>query len=213
MIPGIPLLGQLSWRLFLVMIMDLKQRQVQEKKKKGGDINFIPSCFPLKDVYFLSHYPVTAGRLTGTVNPKSLPAHQLATICSFVSLRLKFNLLGRLTSGSGRSCDLKDIGYHQGGTLYAACASRQSSSSFGETWWCISCIRIKHIYAQWRRDVEARMMTTEERTWKASEELSALHLFMCKTWVSAVIGNEFCLCRQSNGAEQSEETEGWKQEK
>lgn len=105
-------------------------------KKEKRDISFIPSYFHLKDVYiyFLSHHPVTAGRLTGTVNPKSLPAHQLATIYSFVSLRLKFNLLGRLMSGSGRSCDLKDIGCHQGGTLYAACASRQSSCSFGETW-------------------------------------------------------------------------------
>lgn len=144
--PGVPFLGQLSWGLFLVTIVDLKQRQVQEKKKKR-DISFIPSYFHLKDVYFLSHHPVTAGRLTGTVNPKSLPAHQLATIYSFVSLRLKFNLLGRPTSGSGRSCDLKDIGCHQGGTLYAACASRQSSCSFGETWWCISRIRRKCIYA------------------------------------------------------------------
>lgn len=107
--PGIPLLGQLSWRLFLVVIMDLKQRQVQ--KKNGTS---------LKDVYFLSHYPVTAGRLTGTVNPKSFPALQLATIYSFVALRLKFNLPGRLTSGSGHSCDPKDIGYHQGGT-YPLC--------------------------------------------------------------------------------------------
>ena len=38
------------------------------------------------------------------------------------------------------------------------------------------------------------------------------YLFMCKTWVSAVIGNELSLCRQANSAEQSEETEGWKQE-
>lgn len=91
--------------------MDLKQRQVQEKKR---DINFIPSYFHLKDVYFLSHYPVAAGRLRGTVNPKSLPGHHLATIYTRVMLRLKFILLGRLMSGSGRSSDLKDTGYHQG---------------------------------------------------------------------------------------------------
>lgn len=56
-------------------------------------------------------------------------------------------------------------------------------------------------------------MTTEERTWKASEKLSAFYLFTCKTWVSAVTGNELSFCRQTSGAEQSEETEGWKQEK
>lgn len=36
---------------------------------------------------------------------------------------------------------------------------------------------------------------------------------MCKTWVPAVIGNEPSLCRQTDGVEQSEETEGWKEEK
>lgn len=108
------------------------------------DTSFIPSYFHLKAVYFLSHYTVTAGRLAGT---KSFPAHQLATIFSFVLLRLKFNLLGRPTSRWRSSCVLKDIGYHQGGTFYVSCVSRQSSSSFEETWWCVSCIRVKCICA------------------------------------------------------------------
>lgn len=45
-----------------------------------------------------------------------------------------------------------------------------------------------------------------------SEELGAFYLFMCKTWVSAVTGNELSLCRQTEGAEPSEEAEGRKQE-
>lgn len=75
---------------------------------------------------------MAAGRLTGTVNPKSVPAHQLATICSFVSLRLKFNLLGRLTSDSGRSCDLRDGGCHHGGTCYAAVRADKATALLGK---------------------------------------------------------------------------------
>lgn len=91
---------------------------------KKRDVHFIPSCFHFKDVYILSCYPVTAGRLTGTVKPKSLPAHQLATKYAFVLLRLKFNLLERLRSSLGCSIEPRDYGYHYRCTLYAAYASR-----------------------------------------------------------------------------------------
>lgn len=57
------------------------------KKKKH---HFIPSYFHFKDVYILSHYPVTAGRLAGTVKPKPLPAYQLATVYAFVLVGLIF---------------------------------------------------------------------------------------------------------------------------
>lgn len=94
--------------------------------------------------------------------------------------------------------------------LLCCCASRQSNSSFGETWWCICCTRMKCIYAQWWRGGEASVMTTEQRTWKALGELGGFYLFMCKNRVSAVTVNELPLCRQTDDAEQSEGTEGWK---
>lgn len=95
------------------------------------DVNFILRCFHLKGVYFLSHYPATAWKLRDTVKSKSLSAHQIATIYPFVSLRLKFNLPGRLMSGLRHSCDPKDTGYPHRGTFMLLVRADKAAALLG----------------------------------------------------------------------------------
>lgn len=162
MILGIPLLRQLSLRLLLVVITDLKQRCGEKKRHP-----FYSKLFSLQRCLHSVMLPCDywkAHRNCKTKIPSCPSASHNIRLCV---AQAEIQSAWEAEEQFGVQCWTKRLWV----LSHVPCMLLvQADKAAGDTW----CMRIKYIYALFWCDADTTLMTTKERTWKTSEELSVL---------------------------------------